>query len=378
MKNDKTVMRWFPIFIIGVLLIIVYKTIDNIDQVVSIIGQFLKVVSPFLFGILICYFLYRPCKRLEEAYAGVKVKFIAKRARVLSVLSVYLIVLLLIILFVMFIVPILVTSLLDLASNIPLYYQYVLDFINNLPATTGLDISATLADFTNNTLSQLFNPALVEQLTKSVIGFANGIINILMSLIVSLYILVDRDNIANFFKKLTNTFFNEKSHKQMNKYLKQINEVLFTFIASKGLDALINWIMTTTILLVFNAKYAFLLGILAGLASFIPYLGSLIGVIFISLLTLLTSGLGTTIKVAISLIIFQQIDGNVIEPKIMGSTLKISPILVILSVILGGAYFGVMGMFLAVPITTILKQLLLEYMDSKRTQGVIVNKTKNS
>ncbi|MDR2579002.1 MAG: AI-2E family transporter [Chitinispirillales bacterium] len=370
-KDNALLSKWLPIFVVAVLLILVYKLLGSVDTVMSVLNRFLNIVSPFLFGVLICYFLYIPCQKLEKVYKSLNIRFIPKRARLFSVLSVYLCVTLLIILFIVVIVPILIASLIDLASNIPLYYSHILNYINNLPSTdiTDLDLKSHLNDFAINTLSQLFDPVKVEQMARSVFGLAGGVLRALISLIVSLYILLDRDNIFTFFRKLSTALFKSKTRVQIKKYLDQANNVLFIFIASKGLDSIINWIAVTTILLVFNVKYAVLLGIIAGFANFIPYLGSLVAVIFISFLTLLTGGMDVTIKTLILLIIFQQLDANFIEPKIMGRTLKISPILVIFSVIFGGAYFGVVGMFLAVPIATILKQMLIEYIDSKKQES---------
>jgi len=313
---------------------------------------------------------------MEEAYRDVNIPFISKRARGFGVLSVYLLVLLLLVLFVMFVIPILVTSLVDLASNVPAYYNSIVDFITNLSYTTGLDFADNINDFANSALSQLLDPANVEQFARSLFGFVGSIFNMFLALIISLYILLDRENIINFFNKLGAVLFKESDQKQLKKYMAQINKVLFTFIASKGLDSIINWVVVTTILLILGVEYAVLLGIIAGIANFIPYLGSLIAVIFISLLTFLTGGTALGIPTAILLIIFQQIDGNYIEPKIMGSTLKISPILVIFSVIVGGAYFGIVGMFLGVPFVTICKYILLEYMESRKKRGAIISRPK--
>jgi predicted PurR-regulated permease PerM len=122
-------------------------------------------------------------------------------------------------------------------------------------------------------------------------------------------------------------------------------------------------IAVTSLLLLFKVPYAFLLGFFAGILNFIPYLGSLIAVLMIFILTILTGGFGKAIQVLIPLFVFQQLDANFIEPRIMGFNLKINPLLVIFSVVVGGAYFGVVGMFLAVPIATIIKQLLTQYFD---------------
>ena len=142
-----------------------------------------------------------------------------------------------------------------------------------------------------------------------------------------------------------------------------INKVLFTFISGKGLDSLINFTAVTAILLILGVPYALLLGLIAGLANFIPYLGSLFAVLFIALITLITGGPTQAFWTLIFLLMFQQTDANFIEPKIMSHHLKISPALVVFSIIVGGAYFGLIGMFLAVPIATILKQILMEYIE---------------
>jgi len=364
-KDSNMVIKWLPLLVVGTLLIIIFNMLNNMSQIWQVIGTFFRIMSPFLMGILICYFLYIPCRKLEEVYKQSKVKFLVKYARAISVIIVYLILLLLIILFIMFIIPIIIASVVDLVNSVPHHYNFLIRYINNLPAGSTW-IKDILTDFADGALNQLLNSSWVEQITTGLIGFANGIMNILISLVFSLYILIEKERIINFTRRLSKLLFKERTQKQMSKYLRQINNVLFTFIASKGLDSIINLVVVTSILLILGVEYAVLLGLLAGLANFIPYLGSLVAVIVISILTLITGGIGLALPTLILLLIFQQIDGNFIEPKIMGHTLKISPLLVIFSVIVGGQLFGLVGMFLAVPFVTILKQLLLEYMDSKK------------
>jgi len=123
--------------------------------------------------------------------------------------------------------------------------------------------------------------------------------------------------------------------------------------------------------LIFGVPYALLLGLIAGVFNFIPYIGSIISAFIISAFALIATDLSTAIPVMIGLLIFNQLDGNYIEPRIMRSSLKISPILVIIAVVVGGAYFGIVGMFLAVPVAVILKQLLNEYIASTEIEKVI-------
>ena len=112
-----------------------------------------------------------------------------------------------------------------------------------------------------------------------------------------------------------------------------------------------------------KVKYAPLLGFMIGLFNMIPYFGAIISIIIAAIITLITGNLTQTIWMLIVSIILQQIDANIINPKIIGKTLKISPVLVIFAVTVGGAYFGILGMFLAVPVSAVIKILVENYLE---------------
>ena len=97
----------------------------------------------------------------------------------------------------------------------------------------------------------------------------------------------------------------------------------------------------------------------------IPYIGAIIAVAIAALITLLTGGLGQAIWMLIVVIILQQIDANIINPKIVGQSLKVSPLLVLFAITIGGAYFGMLGMFLAVPVAAIIKIIAEDYVNYK-------------
>lgn len=99
----------------------------------------------------------------------------------------------------------------------------------------------------------------------------------------------------------------------------------------------------------------------------IPYFGAIIAVIIATIITFITGGGSQAVWMLIIITILQQIDANIINPKIVGESLKISPLLVIMAVTIGGAYFGVLGMFLAVPVVAIIKVLLSDYIEVKNS-----------
>jgi len=377
--NSNKWTKWLPAFVFGVLLIIAFNILGNLPEITSAIGGFFRIVSPFIVGILIFYVLFIPCRQLEKLFAKSKNKFVSKKARLFSVLSVYLIVLALLTGAIALAVPILISSVTDFINSMPNYYDQIAEFVHRTVGHSALDdfdIRGSLMEISNNALGQILQPSNVNQVASGLFGIARGILNIVISLVISMYILLDRERIKKFFGDLGGSIFKEKTKNRMGKYLVQVNNVLFAFIGGKGLNSLVNIVAVTTILLVLDVQYAMLLGLIAGIANFIPFFGSLVACSFIILVSLITGGPAQATWVGVALIIFNQLDVNFIEPRILGRSLKISPILVIFAVVVGGAYFGIAGMFLAVPIAAILKQIAIEYMSMHKERKKIPKEEK--
>jgi len=360
--------KWIPIFIIAVLLMLVYFAIGHLPEITSAIGEFFRVISPLLYGILFAYFIYNPHRAVEKLYSMIRWKFISKRARGFSTITIFLLLLLLVILILSFVLPALFVSVIDLANSIPGYIMDALNYFDNLPddsVLAGFNIADIIRDSSGDIINLLINPAGIEHAARGIVSFAGEIFRVIMGLVISLYILLDRERIGVFFKRLNRAVFKTDAKRSRSvKYLKQINSVLFTFIASKGLDSIINFIVATAVCLIFGVPFALLLGLVMGLFNFIPYIGSIISALLIGVIALIATDFSTALPVMICLLVFNQLDANFIEPRIMKSSFKISPILVIIAVVIGGAYFGIVGMFLGVPIAVIIKQILLEYISS--------------
>ena len=166
----------------------------------------------------------------------------------------------------------------------------------------------------------------------------------------------------------------KQTYKNIDKYFNNSNDIFFKFIASQFLDAIVVGVLVTIAMSLMEIKYAPLLGFFIGLFNMIPYIGAIIAVAISALVTLITGGLSQTIWMLIVVIILQQIDANIINPRIVGQSLKISPLLVIFAVTVGGAYFGILGMFLAVPIVAVLKILVEDYINYRLKLKEINNK----
>ena len=368
MKEKGNITKWVYWFSLALAIIMVYKFLDNFTAIGQFIANLFGVLMPFLLGALIAYILYIPCKKVEECFKKTKSKFLNKRARGLSIFTVYLIIVMILFILINVILPPIVSSVTDLLNNLPGYYNSIRNVISNLPEDSFL-VKINAQEIINK-ISQIdFAKYLsFENITgyiKGVISVASGIFDVFVTIVISIYVLRDRDRIISFFRRATSSLFKEETYETISKYFERSNSIFFNFISGQLLDAVIVGVVTTIAMSIMKVKYAALLGFLIGLFNMIPFFGAIIAVAIAIFITICTGGLSKAIWLAIVVIILQQIDANIINPKIIGDKLKISPILVIFSVTFAGAYFGVLGMFLAVPIVAILKLVLNDYLDYK-------------
>lgn len=372
MKKESSIKRWAFYFSIAAAAIVVYKLLDNFTGIASWIGALIKVLSPFVGGILIAYILYIPSKKIEEAFLKHKnKKFLCKHARTLGVAITYLIAAMIIVIIINCIIPILIQSFNDLITNIPGYYQMAVSKINELPEDhflRGEMISNIINEAGNIDLQSYFSLERITQYVKGAISVVNGIFDVFISIIVSVYILCQRKGLIEFWGKFAHALFGKEKFNKINKYFRNGNEIFFKFLSSQIIDALIVGILVSIAMLIIGVKYAVLLGFMIGLFNLIPYFGAIVAVGIAIIVTLLTGGIGQVVIMAIVVIALQQIDANIINPKVIGNSLKISQLVVIFAVTIGGAYFGVLGMFLAVPIVAIIKMIIEDFVTERNKE----------
>lgn len=363
--------KWIYWFLLGVAIIIVYKALDNFNDMIDAIKGFFSIISPFFAGIFIAYLLYMPCKSIEKICSKSKIKFISKKSRGLSVLTVYIIALLLIMILINFILPVILESISDLFNNAQQYYETAMQKYREIPEESILKseiINEAMQNIKNLDIKQYFRLDKILEYIISALNAVTSIFEVFVAIIVSTYILLERTQIVKFIKKLANAVFNENVYKNIGKYFNNSNQIFFKFIASQFLDAIIVGILVTIALYIMGVKYAALLGFLIGLFNMIPYFGAIIAVGVSVIITAITGGLSQAIWMLIVVVILQQIDANIINPKIVGKSLKVSPLLVIFAVTIGGAYFGILGMFLGVPVIAVFKILVEDYVEHKLKQ----------
>lgn len=373
--------KWLYWFLLGVAIIIVYKALDNLGDIIGVVGRFLSIISPFFVGILIAYLLYIPSQKLERTYKKSKKKIIKRKARALSIATVYIIVVMLLIIICNVILPVVVESVVDLLNNIQGYFEMTIERYNNLPEDSifkGEIVQEAIGNIQNVDIKQYFGLNRIIEYVMGAVSAVTSLFDVFVAVIVSVYILAERGTIIAFLKKLASAIFEERVYKNIDKYFNNSNEIFFKFIASQFLDAFIIGILVTIAMSIMGIKFAPLLGFLIGLFNMIPYIGAIIAVAIAAIITLITGGFSQAIWMLIVVIILQQIDANIINPKIIGQSLKISPLLVIFAITVGGAYFGILGMFLAVPVIAVIKIVVEDYINLKLSEREEQKETKIS
>ena len=367
--NSKEWKKWLFWFSFAVAAIIVYKTIDSVTAIFSWVGNLFNLLMPFFMALLIAYILYMPSKKIENGIKKIKFKVFKNHARGLSVLCVYILTILIILLIINVVMPTISTSIKDLANNLPNYYNSALEYFNNLDEDSILSkikINEQIKKLQNiNFEEEILKYANIDNIASvlgGLLGATNVIFDLFVTIVVSVYMLLERSDIKSFLQNLSKAIFDKKTNEAIARYYRKTNSIFFSFITSQLLDAIIVGIVTGIAMSIMKVKYAVLLGFLIGLFNIIPYFGAIVAVIIAVIITIFTGGFIQAIWLAVIVVALQQIDANIINPKILGNSLNLSPILVIFAVTVGGAYFGVLGMFLGVPVIAFIKIILEDFI----------------
>ena len=375
--NGREWKKWLFYFSLGTILIIIFKTIDSVSAIYNGFANLLNIIMPFVMAVLLAYMLFLPGKKIEAIFEKSKIKFLSNHKRALSVFIVYLIFLLIIFMVFTFLIPSASESLKDLVGNIPKYLTILNDYLNNIKDDSiigQLGVKEYIQNISNVNITDQFAKWISFDnagiYIKNIVGGASLIFDVFVTFIVSVYVLVERDSIKKFLMDIAYAMFDDKWYEVCIKYSRRLNSIFYGFISGQVVDAFIVGVISVIAMSIMNVKYAVLLGTLIGVFNIIPYFGAIFGILLAIVITIFTGGFKSAAILAIVIVVLQQIDANIINPRIIGNNLHISPILVIFSVTVGGAYFGPLGMFLGVPILAIIKEIVLDFINYKNREKI--------
>ncbi len=361
-----------------------YIAVSRIEITFTFLTKVKNLLLPFAYGFSIAYLLNPLCNWLENtAFAFLNKKKPRKKlTRALAIVVTYIVTLMLIAGAIMFVIPQMASNLKVISVNIPGYYDNILQFIHEtltkmgVPdsvVTTQIDELYTYLQGLLNKSSELITTILpyVYDVTKS---FTTVLLNLVVGTILSIYVLLSKERIFAQCKKLLFAILKAPLADRLIEITRSSNKIFSGFISGKIIDSLLLGVLCFLGMSIFRFPYALLISVIVAISNIIPYFGPIIGAIPSILLVLLVNpmqGLGF----AAFILVLQQFDGNVLEPKILGESTGLTPLWVVFAVIVGGGLFGILGMFVGVPLFSVIYSLIKEYLNGRLAKKGLSTKT---
>lgn len=363
---------WLPLFLFVVAIITFYKVVDDLPKVFAAILNVISVISPFIGGIVIAFILYKPAYALEKLCLKSNKSFLKNNARGISVLACYLALILLLAVILYLFLPRFFNSVMELVQDLPVYFNSAVAYISGLIGPDGkifgIDVSGILSSINVNDILSFFDLNAVGKYAGEILGATGAIVDVFMAFVVSVYVLLGRNHLIKVFKKLLSLVIPRERISKFKGLSVRISEIFYNYIYSQLIDCAIVCVLLTIVFYIIGLPYALLLGILMGLCNIIPYFGSIIGGIGVVLITLISSGDILKAVIALALIIVvQQVDANLIQPRIVAESVGLRPLYVLLAIMIGSGLFGFVGIIIGVPVMAVIRMIIVDYI--KRLGG---------
>jgi len=356
-KRPESMLDWFCV--VGAC-IAFYLLLNNLGYFLGRIGIFINILSPFAGGIVIAYILDPMVKFFYAKLFKEK-----KGTRGFAILLAYAVAILLLMLLAWLVVPQIVNSIGMLFTNFPSYIQGVQEMLLYVQSEYGIDLqqATKMLDDSEAMVKEIYAMATnaMPQIVASIGSVASNFVAIFTSIAASIYMLADKDHLLHQLRTLAHAFLPEKVASNTLRICHYANVNFTGFFVGKIIDSAIIGVITFVAMTILRLDFAVLISVFIGITNIIPVFGPFIGAIPSVFILLLIDPLQAVIFCVLILII-QQLDGNFIGPKILGSSIGISALWILFSIVVGGDLFGIVGMVVGVPVFATLYGLAQEFV----------------
>lgn len=356
-------------YVIGLVFIctLIIVAVINLGTTIDIIGRFLTIIAPFIFGFFFAYLIRPIVVTLEKPLKKIKKGKGEKIKRVISIIVAYLIVIGALTIIIVYIFPQMKNSVKDIGNSVKNGYNYVTNHLDEMNAMIPIiNLGNVIEYIQNNLIDKLMSNSgtivpFVYHFSSSVL---TSLYNIFMGLVISIYMIIDGQKLKNSIKRIIYALSPIEKAPAICKTISKCNHIFNGFLFGKAVDSLIIGILCFIAMSILQLPYSLLLSVIVGITNMIPYFGPIIGAIpgFVIYLFIDPK---LSLVFAIMILILQQFDGLYLGPKILGDLTGIKPLWVIFGIVIGGAYFGAVGMFLGVPTVAVFMYLADLFIESK-------------
>lgn len=354
------------LIVIGV---IAYLMLSNFEFIINIISKVFDAVFPFILGIVLAFvlniFMTKIENFLEKLQKNIKIKI---PTRIIAITLSLIIFILGITFIALELVPELVNNINSLIKNIPTIFEnlenYIMNILKDYPQVQD-KITEVFKDTANinNILINLLN-YIANGFVGFITNFVTSIITIFTGLIFAIYMLSQKEYLISGCKKVLKAYLPKKKADKIMEIGRLSNYTFSKFVSGQCLEALILGCIFFIILTLFRFPYALLISVLTTITALIPIFGALIAMVIGAILIATINPLQALLFIVLFLII-QQIEGNVIYPKVVGKSVGLSPIWTLLAVTVGGNLFGILGMLIGLPLASIVYALIKKDINNK-------------
>ena len=361
--------QWLPYTIAACSAVSLYVILGNLPAIFRGIMTFLRLISPILIAVVISYIL--------DPIAGLYRRTLFSRIRsprtsqVLSGIFAILSVSLFVIVLMIALVPQVVTSIRTLLANASFYAQQATVLLSDMSAFAkehNVDISP-LTQAGNDLIASLTRsiPSNVGNILTTSVDIGKSLFGYLISFILSIYFLLDKERIAQSISALLRALLPSKQFSNSRSFWQRSNTILMRFVAFELLDGLIIGVVNYLFMKITHMEYTVLISVLVGITNLVPTFGPIIGGILGALLLLLIDPWKSLLFVLFTLVL-QTIDGYVLKPRLFGDSLGVPSVWILIVLIAGGNLFGVLGILLSIPVAAILSFVAADFIAQRTAQ----------
>ena len=355
-KNKQLWLNSLSLFIVGVGLIFIYYILKNLGLITNQIHTFILLIRPVIIAFGIAYVLNRPMIYIEKKLKDLSRKIFKKElasgaSRGFTILLLFILVVGSIYVLFNSIIPPIMKNLRLLLESLPMFQESMNYYIKELGPYVESFINQQQIDQISNFITNLLSAigTQILQLGTGVITNVTGFaISTLTTIILSIYFLKDKEILINSVDKGAQALLSPRLLKRMKQLLHDLDVVFGGFLIAQLIAAILAGVFSTLILLVIRHPFAILVGLVTGVTNVIPYIGPILGALLGCVLGLFSS-LNLAILSLILLTIYQQLDANVIQPKLLSNSVGLNPVWVLIAILIGGHYLGMVGMIVSIP-----------------------------
>ena len=376
MDRKEKLRKWLWYFSFPAAAILLFKLYDNFGVALSLIGSFFRILAPIVGGFVLAFLLFGPCNWIESRLHGCKSKKWDKWARPTAMFITYLSFFGVVALLSYLIIPILVDSLGDLAVSLP---ERIAEAEENLEKwvsaggpLSNLGLEGAVSNVfggMSSAISNLFTTENVMSALKGMGNVASSLIDVVIAFVMSVHMLAGREHLGRAVYNFSGLFIRRRTLATLRHYLRRTGHIFSKYIYGALLDALLVGVVASIGLLLFRVPYAILLGMMLGAMNLVPYFGTIIAGVIITFVALLTNGFYIALGVAAFILVIQQIDANIVQPRIVADHIGLRPIYVLLGITFFGGLFGLWGILLGPPLMGIIQMIVRDIYANRKKKA---------